>query len=104
MPPKLFSFTHFRKNASVTPLVSHTFKTKDLKPFRFIHFQKKGGGYPFLLFPTVLMRSKIPTSGFRQTSILFHPPGPPAVAGPRGTMVHSPGVETLLRGYSSKDF
>src|SRR5713101_3904992 len=45
MPPKLFSFTHFRKNASVTPLVSHTFKTKDLKPFRFTHFQKKGGGW-----------------------------------------------------------
>src|SRR5947209_14082282 len=44
MPPKLFSFTHFRKNASATPLVSHTFKTKDLKPFRFTHFQKKGGG------------------------------------------------------------
>src|SRR2546422_8210445 len=44
MSPKLFSFTHFRKNASATPLVSHTFKTKDLKPFRFIHFQKKGRG------------------------------------------------------------
>src|SRR5216684_2801578 len=42
---KLFSFTHFRKNASATPLVSHTFKTKDLKPFRFTHFQKKGGGW-----------------------------------------------------------
>jgi hypothetical protein len=41
-----FRFTHFRKNASVNPLVSHTFKTKDLKPFRFIHFQKKVGvGY-----------------------------------------------------------
>src|SRR5260370_22952202 len=39
-----FSFTHFRKNASATPLVSHTFKTKDLKPFRFIHFQKNGRG------------------------------------------------------------
>src|SRR5260370_8062036 len=44
MPPKLFSFTQFRKNASATPFVSHTFKTKDLKPFRFTHFQKKGGG------------------------------------------------------------
>ncbi len=44
MPPKLFSFTHFTKNASANPLVSHTFKTKDLKPFRFIHFQKKGEG------------------------------------------------------------
>src|SRR2546427_752481 len=44
MPPKLFSFTQFRKNTSATPLVSHTFKTKDLKPFRFIHFQKKGRG------------------------------------------------------------
>src|SRR2546422_8486256 len=45
MPPKLFSFTHFRKNASATPLVSHTFKTKDLKPFPFTHFQKKGRGW-----------------------------------------------------------
>src|SRR5947209_775012 len=45
MPPKLFSFTHFRKNASASPLESHTFKTKDLKPFRFTHFQKKGGGW-----------------------------------------------------------
>src|SRR5712691_4346777 len=44
MPPKLFSFTQFRKNASATPLVSHTFKTKDLKPFRFTHLQKKGWG------------------------------------------------------------
>src|SRR5712692_8748600 len=41
-----FRLTHFRKNASASPLESHTFKTKDLKPFRFIHFQKKGGGYP----------------------------------------------------------
>src|SRR5207245_2214882 len=45
MPPKLFRFTHFPKNASATPLVSHTFKTKDLKPFRFTHLQKKGGGW-----------------------------------------------------------
>ncbi len=45
MPPKLFRFTHFPKNTSATPLVSHTFKTKDLKPFRFTHFQKKGGGW-----------------------------------------------------------
>src|SRR2546427_8739154 len=51
MPPKLFSFTQFPKNASATPLVSHTFKTKDLKPFRFTHFQKKGGGYPH--FPPI---------------------------------------------------
>ncbi len=41
---KFFRMTHFRKNASATPLVSHTFKTKDLKPFRFTHFQKKGWG------------------------------------------------------------
>src|SRR5713226_7150459 len=39
-----FRLIHFRKNASANPLVSHTFKTKDLKPFRFTHFQKKGGG------------------------------------------------------------
>ena len=46
MPSKPFRFTYFRKNASVTPLDSHTFKTKDLKPFSFIHFQKSGGGVP----------------------------------------------------------
>jgi hypothetical protein len=46
MPPNLFSFTYFRKNAPVSLLESHTFKTKDLKPFRFTHFQKSGGGYP----------------------------------------------------------
>src|SRR2546427_12621365 len=45
MPPKLFSLTHFRKNSSATPLVSHTLKTNDLKPFRFTHFQKKGRGW-----------------------------------------------------------
>jgi len=44
MPPKAFSFTHFPKNTSANRLESHTFKTKDLKPFRFIHFQKSGGG------------------------------------------------------------
>src|SRR5260370_41067413 len=41
-----FRFTHFPKNAPATPLVSHTFKTKDLNPFRFTHFQKKVGGTP----------------------------------------------------------
>src|SRR5712692_1186839 len=42
-----FRFTHFRKNASANPLVSHTFKTKDLKCPRIIHFQKSGrGGTP----------------------------------------------------------
>src|SRR2546422_155730 len=40
---KLFSFTLLSKNASANHLVSHTFKTKDLKPFRFTHLQKKGG-------------------------------------------------------------
>src|SRR3989454_9800279 len=44
MPSKLFRFTYFAKNTSVNPFVSHTFKTKDLKPFRFIHFQKMWGG------------------------------------------------------------
>ena len=51
MPPKLFSFRHFPKNTSANPLESHTFKTKDLKPFRFIHFQKKGGGGSAVLTP-----------------------------------------------------
>src|SRR5437899_1184023 len=44
MTHNLFSFTHFRENASASPLESHSFKTKDLKPFRFTHLQKKGGG------------------------------------------------------------
>ena len=44
--PNSFRLIQFRKNVSVTPFVSHSFKTKDLKPFRFTHFQKKGGG-PF---------------------------------------------------------
>ncbi len=44
--PNFFGMIHFRKNASANPLVSHTFKTKDLKPFRFIHFQKKVWGVP----------------------------------------------------------
>src|SRR5712692_9624312 len=43
---KSFRLTHFPKNTPANPFVSHTFKTKDLKPFRFIHFQKTGGGYP----------------------------------------------------------
>src|SRR5258708_6389025 len=41
---KSLSFTHFPKNASAIPLESHTFKTKDLKPFCFTHLQKSGGG------------------------------------------------------------
>src|SRR5260370_22056347 len=44
MPPKPFSFTQFAENALANPLDSHTFKTKDLKPFRFTHLQKKVGG------------------------------------------------------------
>ncbi len=50
-PVNSFRLTQFTKNASATPLVSHTFKTKDLKPFRFIHFQKTGGVPPFSADP-----------------------------------------------------
>ncbi len=39
-----FRLIQFRKNASANPLESHTFKTKDLKPFRY--FQKKVGWTP----------------------------------------------------------
>ena len=65
MPPKLFRFTQFPKNAFATPLVSHTFKTtiqpgmvvlsehrepKDpsepSKAFRLIHFRKKAPANP----------------------------------------------------------
>jgi len=65
MPPKLFSFTHFRKNGSASPLVSHTFKTtiqpgmvvlsehrepkdpsESCKPFRLIHFRKNVSANP----------------------------------------------------------
>jgi hypothetical protein len=39
-----FRITYICKNAFVTPLGTHTSKTKDLKPFRITYFQKKGGG------------------------------------------------------------
>src|SRR5260370_11977317 len=45
---KPLRFTHFPKNASATPLESHSFRTKDLKSFRFTHLQKSGGGSPHL--------------------------------------------------------
>src|SRR5712692_11185800 len=46
--PNSFRLIQFRKNVSANPLESHSFKTKDLKPFRFTHFQKKGRGWvPF---------------------------------------------------------
>src|SRR2546427_10424641 len=62
--PKPFTFTQFAKNASATPLDSHTFKTKDLKPFRFTHLQKEVGvGYPD---PTSNL--KLPTSALLVTS------------------------------------
>src|SRR5712692_675498 len=66
MPPKLFSFTHFRKNASATPLVSHTFKTKDLKPFPFTHFQKKGRGW-------VPLSNMQPQTSHLRSSLSDHP-------------------------------
>src|SRR5216684_3923942 len=44
--PNSFRLIQFRKNASANPLESHSFKTKDLKPFRFTHFQKKVGWTP----------------------------------------------------------
>src|SRR5260370_3933928 len=78
--PNLFRMTQFRKNASVTPFVSHTFKTKDLKPFRFIHFQKNGGGgYPMIMIaiPKWDSHSCPPTSGRRQ-----HPTAPPISRSP----------------------
>src|SRR5260370_6415894 len=65
MPHNLFRFTHFRKNAPATPLVSHTFKTtirpgmvvlsehrepkdpsESCKPFRLIHFRKNVSASP----------------------------------------------------------
>src|SRR5712692_7841641 len=51
-----FRLTHFHKNASASPLESHSFKTKDLKPFRFIHFQKKEGGPPRHALPQLMLR------------------------------------------------
>src|SRR5260370_4141764 len=44
--PNSFRMTHFCKNASANPLDSHTFKTKDLKPFRITYLQKNGGVAP----------------------------------------------------------
>src|SRR2546425_11488018 len=66
---KSLRFTHFRKNASATPLESHTFKTKDLKPFRFTHLQKSGGGTPCLP-PDACVASSAPCTSFA-SSISF---------------------------------
>src|SRR5947209_18585127 len=72
--PNSFRLIQFRKNASANPLVSHSFKTKDLKPFRFTHFQKKGGGTPAFPLGTGLLRPllrRISRSRFeRRTGIL----------------------------------
>src|SRR5712691_3004646 len=70
MPPKLFSFTQFRKNASANPLESHSFKTKDLKPFRFTHLQKKGGGAPDSVAQPPLAAQPIPSNLQPHTSNL----------------------------------
>src|SRR2546428_12693011 len=65
--PNSFRLTYFRKNASANPLVSHSFKTKDLKPFRFIHFQKKGWGvYPLSTFNYGLL-TLLPQLAMRET-------------------------------------
>ena len=74
-----FRLIQFRKNASATPLVSHTFKTKDLKPFRFTHFQKKGGGAPDSVAQPPLAAQPIPsniqprTSNLRSSLSPLHP-------------------------------
>src|SRR5712691_9546246 len=60
---KSLRFTHFPKKASATPLESHTFKTKDLKPFRFTHLQKSGGGSPHLAMVVVPREPAIFTGG-----------------------------------------
>src|SRR2546427_9356300 len=61
-----FRFTYFRKNASATPLESHSFKTKDLKPFRFTYFQESGGGRGpvCVLRPSPLMSDRPPVRAF----------------------------------------
>src|SRR5712691_5401909 len=65
MPPKLFSFTQFAKNAPANPLDSHTFKTKDLKPFRFTHFQKKVGAGSGSQVPGKKNASRAGAPGYR---------------------------------------
>jgi hypothetical protein len=44
--PNPFGITYIRKNASVTPLGTHTSETKDLKSRRITYLQKKGAGAP----------------------------------------------------------
>src|SRR3989442_10032203 len=87
MPPKLFSFTHFRKNASASPFVSHTFKTtirpgmvvlsehrepkdpsESCKPFRLIHFRKNASASPFVshTFKTTIRSGMVVLSEHRE--------------------------------------
>jgi len=60
-----FRLIHFPQNASANPLESHTFKTKDLKSFSFIHFQKSGGGAPNFAFRVSSFGRSVPRASLR---------------------------------------
>src|SRR5260370_12262763 len=78
-----FRLIHFRKNASANPFVSHTFKTKDLKPFRFIHFQKTGGvGTPISNRPDSFMSNAFLAIGS------FLPTDLPPTSNPPSSLCH----------------
>src|SRR5260370_41756845 len=87
MPHNLFRFTHFRKNAPATPLVSHTFKTtirpgmvvlsehrepkdpsESCKPFRLIHFRKNASATPLVshTFKTTIQPGMVVLSEHRE--------------------------------------
>jgi len=103
-----FRLIQFRKNASVSPLVSHSFKTKDLKPFRFTHFQKKGwGGERFLRGPICSARAFLASPDSIGRSGRGLCPGPNAGHGSRitaamGPLRHQPPLLPLSRPIASR--
>src|SRR5260370_105012 len=84
-----FRMTYFRKNASANPYGSHTYKTKDLKPFRFTYLQKKGGGTPCFP-PDACVASSASSTSFA-SSISF-----PCVQPPRRHESRTMGHERVM--------
>ena len=103
-----FRLIQFRKNASANPLESHTFKTKDLKPFRFTHFQKKvGGGERFLRGPICSARAFLASPDSIGRSGRGLCPGPNAGHGSRitaamGPLRHQPPLLPLSRPIANR--
>ncbi|SRR5713101_5015278 len=95
-----FRLIQFRKNASANPLESHTFKTKDLKPFRFTHFQKKVGWTPCFP-PDAWLPQNVPARGLRSRALCA---SPDSIGTNRKSLRLSPLISALTSKRASKSF